>query len=153
MEAAPSALRVQLQLANALARDGHELDPLPVTELADQCFGAGEVYTLYGAAGRANTGHRRSVAIQWDGIRLVATNESSADGHLAVTPSARGWLLTARLTVARLPATGLGRLAPEVFRVSDEILGTEFGDLRPPFGVDDTTSAAQYRVGRAGPTP
>jgi hypothetical protein len=72
---------------------------------------------------------------------LLAADESCADGRLALTPSARGWLLTASLTAARLPVgSHLGGLAPEVFRLSDQLFGTDFGDLTPAFGTDVTGS-------------
>src|SRR2546421_149300 len=86
------------------------------------------------APGCATTDPGRAVAVRWDGMRLVAADDDNVDGWLLLTRSIRGWLLTASLNAAHLPLGGpICRLAPEVFRLSDRVLGTDFGDLAPPF--------------------
>jgi len=137
MEAAPSELRVQLHAANLLARDGAEPDVANVDHLADQVFADSGRFTLFGAATSAPTGGSRATAVRWAGRRLVVADGEPVDGRLALTRSARGWLLTATLASARLlPGGPVSRLAPEVFRLSDRVLGTDFGDLAPPPGAD-----------------
>ncbi|MBI1758966.1 MAG: hypothetical protein HYR62_07040 [Actinobacteria bacterium] len=159
MEGARSELRVVLHSVNLLARDGTDLKPTVVERLAEQVFDNREEYTLYGAATCVGAGKPRHVAVRWAGrSRLVVADGPHADGRLEVTPSVRGWLLTATLTVARLPlGRPVGRFAPEIFRLSDRILGTAFGNLASPFGIC-TTHVPAPRVGtdsveaRARPT-
>jgi hypothetical protein len=137
MEAAPCDLRVRLHVANILAREGPGPDPAAVEYLADNVFARGGTYTLYGAATSASAGGCRAVAVRWTGQRLVVTYSDPADGRLALTRSARGWLLTATLDSSCVPLDGpVGGLAPTVFRLSDQVLGTDFGDLAPPPGAD-----------------
>lgn len=131
MEAAPSALRVRLHLANVLARDGVDVDRETLSALAQNIFGAPQTYTLYGAAGSAND-RPRDVLVRWRGDRLVVAYDDQIHGRLAITPSLRGWLLTATLQRSNLPAGPLNRLAPQIFELSDAILGTDFGDLMAP---------------------
>jgi hypothetical protein len=152
MEAAPSMLRVRLQLANLLAREGAELDPHLVRTLANQAFNAQSTYTLYGAASRASD-RPRDVLVRWRGQRLVVAYDHQIHGRLAITPSLRGWLLTATLDREHVPAGApLNTLAPQVFAMSDAILGTDFGELAVPEGLpgavhphDRTAQAVQSR--------
>ncbi|MFV2110257.1 hypothetical protein [Micromonospora sp. LOL_015] len=146
MEAAPSTRRVLLHAVNLLARDGIEPDTSVVEQLVAEIFAAGATCTIFGAATRADKKAPRKAAVRWDGNRLVS-DPSGADGTLVVTPSPRGWLLTATLATARLPGGGrVGPLAPEVFRISDEVLGTNFGDLAPPFDTQPTTGPPGARA-------
>jgi hypothetical protein len=136
MEAAPPHQRVKLHTVNMLTRHGIEHDPVAAERLAADIFAVSEIYTLYGAARRVADGPVRETPVRWDGYRLMSTTSVPADGRLTVTPSPRGWLLTATLIASRLPTRGhLGPLAPEVFRLSDQVLGTDFGNLAPPFGA------------------
>lgn len=149
MEAAPPQLRVQLHAANLLARHGSEPAPTIVEALADEIFTAQAIQTLYGSAGRVRDGAPRQLPVRWNGTHLVAADGSPADGQLRISPSPRGWLLTARLIAARLPTRGrLGPLAPEVFRLSDQVLGTDFGDLAPPFGTRPAIRPPRQRTGQ-----
>jgi hypothetical protein len=136
IESAPCDLRVRLHLANLLARDDAEVAANAVQALADQIFAEPAWHTLYGAATRVALDGPREAAVRWHARRLATTTSGDADGHLGLRPSPRGWLLTARLTAVRLPVPGpLGLLAPEVFRLSDDVFGTDFGELEPPFGA------------------
>ncbi|MFY1637117.1 hypothetical protein ACN27F_28220 [Solwaraspora sp. WMMB335] len=146
MEAAPSARRVLLHAVNLLARDGIEPDLSVVEQLVAQIFTAGATCTIFGAATETDEKAPRKAAVRWDGDRLVS-DPSGADGALVVTPSPRGWLLTATLATARLPGGGrVGPLAPEVFRISDEVLGTDFGNLAPPLDTQPTTCLPRTRA-------
>jgi len=81
-------------------------------------------------------------------MRLVTADNDNVDGWLMLTRSIRGWLLTASLNAAHFPLGGpIGRLAPEVFRLSDQVFGTDFDDLAPPFGV--TTAADRSKKPRS----
>lgn len=132
MEAAPSHLRVQLHLANMLARDHRAVDMDTVERLAGEIFTASSTYTLYGAANRIDENRPRAATVRWNDGQLTLAEAGTGDGRLAVTRSPRGWLLTATLTSERLPPGGmLGPTAPTVFALSDEAFGTDFGDLQP----------------------
>lgn len=136
MEPAPPEQRVQLHAVNLLARDGVNLDAGAVEELAKTIFSPGHSLTLYGAAGRIRGNKGAGVGVRWHGNRLVAAKAGPAHGRITVSPSRRGWLVTAVLYADPLPAVGpLSVLAPQVFRLSDELLGTDFGQLLTPFGV------------------
>jgi hypothetical protein len=137
IEAAPCDIRVQLHLANLLAREGIDPPVATVESIRDQTFAAiGESHTLYGAARRLDPAAPRQLSVRWSGTTLDVAMGERADGQLTVRPSMRGWLITATLAAGRLPTTGpLGPLAPAVFALSDRVLGTDFGDLKPPFGV------------------
>lgn len=149
MEAAPPDLRVRLHAVNLLARDGVDPESATVEQIAAEIFAAGETYTLYGAATRVRDRAPRDVTVRWNGHRLAPAADAPADGRLILTPSPRGWQLTATLTADRLPASDrLGPLAPEVFRLSDEVLGTDFGNLAPSFGAH---AAAPWPGPRADP--
>lgn len=109
-----------------------------VERLAEETFTAGTTCTIFGAATRANEHVPPETSIRWVGDRLVA-DPLGADGTLVISPSPRGWLLTATLVSDRLPDGGrVGPWAPEVFRLSDEVLGTDFGNLAPPFDTQPT---------------
>jgi hypothetical protein len=139
MEAAPSERRVLLHAVNLLARDGIEPDISAVEQLAEETFTTGTTCTIFGAATHADETAPRETSVRWDGDRLVA-DPRGADGTLVITPCPRGWLLTATLATARLPIGGrVGPWAPEVFRLSDEALGTDFGHLAPPFDMRATS--------------
>ncbi|MFI6758840.1 hypothetical protein ACIBF5_06800 [Micromonospora sp. NPDC050417] len=145
MEAAPPDLRVLLHTVNLLVRNGIEPDTSAVEQLAEETFTAGATCTIFGAATHADEKAPREASVHWDGDRLVLDPRGS-DGGLVVTPSPRGWLLTATLATDRLPSGGrVGPVAPEVFRFSDEVLGTNFGNLAPPF---DTRSTIRLPVAR-----
>lgn len=138
MEAAPPDRRVLLHAVNLLARAGIEPDISAVERLAEETFTAGTTCTIFGAATRANEHVPPETSIRWVGDRLVA-DPLGADGTLVISPSPRGWLLTATLVSDQLPAGGrVGPWAPEVFRLSDEVLGTDFGNLAPPFDTQPT---------------
>ncbi|BCL16001.1 hypothetical protein [Micromonospora sagamiensis] len=145
MEAAPSDRRVLLHAVNLLAREGNEPDTGAVEQLAEDLFTIGTSCTIFGAATHADDRASRTTSVRWDGDRLVPAPSGAADGRLLITPSPRGWLLTATLATARLPGGGrVGPRAPEIFRVSDEVLGTNFGHLVPPF--DTRPSACLPKV-------
>ncbi|WP_247674081.1 hypothetical protein [Micromonospora sp. C51] len=147
MEAAPSEFRVQLHTVNLLARERIEPDTSAVQQLAEKTFTAGASCTLFGAATRGGGTSLRETAVRWSGDRLVAAPSGAADGSLIVAPSPRGWLLTATLAADRLPSGNqIGPWAPEVFRLSDEVLGTNFGNLAPPF--DFATAVAGRDCGQ-----
>ncbi|WP_431728319.1 hypothetical protein [Verrucosispora sp. TAA-831] len=136
MEAAPTGLRVQLHTVNLLAREYIEPDLSAVPQLAAETFAASTTYTLFGAATHVGRTSPRETAARWRGDRLVAAPSGAADGRLVIAPSPRGWLLTATLAPDRLPSgSRVGPWAPEVFRLSDEVFGTNFGNLAPPFEV------------------
>lgn len=138
MEAAPSDRRVLLHAVNLLVREGIEPDISAVERLAEETFTAGTTCTIFGAATRANEHVPPETSIRWVGDRLVA-DPLGADGTLVISPSPRGWLLTATLVSDQVPAGGrVGPWAPEVFRLSDEVLGTDFGNLAPPFDTQPT---------------
>jgi hypothetical protein len=133
MEAVPSERRVLLHAVNLLAREGIEPDSSTVEQLIEETFTASATCTLFGAATHANERSPREVSVCWHGDRLVP-DPRGAGGTLAVTPSPRGWLLTATLATNCLPGGDrVGPWAPEIFRLSDEVLGTNFGKLAPPF--------------------
>lgn len=148
MEATPSDRRVLLHAVNLLAREGNEPDTGAVAQLAEDMFSIGNTCTIYGAATSADDSAPRKAWVRWAGDRLVAAASNDADGSLVITPSPRGWLLTTTLATARLPGGGrVGPWAPEVFRLSDEILGTNFGHLAPPFGTRPSTCLPEARLG------
>lgn len=135
LEAAPSAIRVQIQAANVLAREGEKVDADWLCELARRACRR-DTLTIYGAAGSIAKDVQRNLAVRWNAGELIATDDGESDGHLHIAPSLRGWTLTAELWASRLPSQGyLNAFAPAVFRLSDGTLGTDFGHLRTPFGV------------------
>jgi hypothetical protein len=72
----------------------------------------------------------RQIAVEWHDGHLAIAGTSRVDGRLTITPSVRGWQLTAQLSADRLPSPGpLTQFATEVFRASDDYLGTDFGTL------------------------
>lgn len=143
MEAAPSQLRVQLHMINLLARDGVEPDSAVVEQLAEKTFTTDGTCTLFGATTHAGTTVPQEVAVCWNGDRLVLASTAISDGALALTAYPRGWLLTAKLVTDQLPSgCRVGPLAPEVFRISDEVFGTEFGKLAPPFAPQSVAEPA-----------
>jgi len=136
IEAAPSALRVRLHATNLLAREGVELDLHAVRRLIDAVFDTKGTYTLYGAATTTAAEATKEIEVRWQDHQLVVADHAPAHGRLTLTPSARGWLLTATLDAAHMPGIEhLGGLAPPIFRLSDQVLGTDFGVLPPPFGI------------------
>jgi hypothetical protein len=147
MEAAHPERRVLLHAANLLSRAGIEPDTSAVEQLAEEIFTAGATCTIFGAATHADERAPREASVRWDGDRLVPAPSGAADGSLVITPSPRGWLLTATLATDRLPSGGrVGPWAPEVFRLSDEVLGTNFGNLAPPFDTRSTTCLPRARL-------
>lgn len=148
MEATASDRRVLLHAVNLLAREGNEPDTGAVAQLAEGVFSIGSTCTIFGAATSADERAPRKAWVRWDGDRLVPAAGNDADGSLVITPSPRGWLLTTALATARLPGGGrVGPWAPEVFRLSDEILGTNFGRLAPPFGTRSRACLRKLRFG------
>ena len=136
IEDSPSHLRVLLQATNLLVREGIDPGPDLAELLSTGIFDRRSEHTIYGATIRAPEGVECNVDVRWDGEGLVALRGGEPAGHLTLAPSPRGWQLTARLAVDHLPVTGpLGPLAVEVFRFSDRIWGTDFGELAPPFGL------------------
>jgi len=135
MEAAPAHLRVQIHVANLIAREGCSLhDAEWLGELAERVF-SGDSVTIYGAANRATVASE--VPVRWDGRELVAADPGTAHGHISLEPSLRGWTLTARLQRDHLPSTPYaGTDAPRVFEFADRLLGTDFGLLAAPFGME-----------------
>jgi hypothetical protein len=147
MEAAPSALRVRLHVANLLLREGIDLDIATIEQVARQVFATRETHTLYGAAATARSNAPRRSGIRWHGQQLIIADSAVEHGHVTLAPSVRGWLVTANLAAAFLPADRpLGALAPQVFRVSDEHLGTDFGRLDVPFGIERSDGRLAARV-------
>ena len=69
IEAAPADLRVGLQLANLLAREGRSLRPGTVARLATATFAPWQTYTVYGAATEADDRARETIAVRWNGRR------------------------------------------------------------------------------------
>ncbi|WP_145786573.1 hypothetical protein [Kitasatospora atroaurantiaca] len=147
MAAAPPELRVLLHTANLLAREGIGITTEAVETLAGDVFADRGAYTLHGAATRARRDGNRRIGFRWEGLRPVTdATSTTADGQLTLRPSPRGWLLTATLLADRLPVRGhLGPLAPAVFRLSDEVFGTDFGDLGSPFGLDLSGARPPWR--------
>jgi hypothetical protein len=136
MEPAPPRLRVQLHLVNLLAREGVEIDPVLVRRLARQTFSRCTNYTLYGAAADIRADAEVQAGVRWDGTRLVPAGAQPEHGRITIAPSIRGWKVTATLRIDQLPGDGpLSLLAPQVFQLSDEVFGTDFGSLTAPFGV------------------
>jgi hypothetical protein len=137
IEDTSSDLRVLTQATNLLIREGIELDHAVAHDLVETVFSRKTAFTIYGAASQANVHAETQTNVTWSGSRLVVAQSRDADGHLTLTPCVRGWQLTARLHADRLPTAGpLGLIAPEVFRFSDRIWGTHFGELLPPFGAN-----------------
>ena len=156
MEASPPEHRVLLHAVNLLARDGIEPETSTVEQLVEETFAIGATCTIFGAATHADEKSPREAAVRWSGGTLVLAPSSAADGSLISTPSPRGWLLTATLITGRLPSGGrLGPWAPEVFRLSDEVLGTNFGNLAPPFDTRPTLCLPGARLSSVStpPTP
>ncbi len=136
MEAAPADVRIQLQAANVLAREGVALTEANwIDSLAAQAFDERTV-TVYGATPVAEVGNVE-LAVRWDGTELRQTDHpAEADGWLSLAPSLRGWTLTARLLRRRLPTSRYaGDHAPATFRFADRTFGTAFGPLDTPFGM------------------
>lgn len=137
MEAAPADVRIQLQAANVLAREGACLvEASWIDSLADQAFDERAV-TVYGASPVAKAGSLE-LAVRWEGTELRQVGHlEEADGWLNLAPSLRGWTLTARLLRHRLPTSRhAGVHAPAIFRFADRVLGTDFGPLAMPFGME-----------------
>ncbi|GAB4054890.1 hypothetical protein [Catellatospora paridis] len=140
MEAAPAALRVQLQAANVLTREGADLDGNALMAMAEQAFDRGYVHTLYGASTVVAAPPGASIGVRWTATGLAEVPVANADGRLDLAPSLRGWTLTARLRSDRLPGgRPLGAHAVKVFRYADARFGTDFGELIPPFGQGGTS--------------
>lgn len=136
MEAAPSLLRVRLHVANLLARGRVALDPACLQAVAAEVFAKRPNHILYGAATHVSGGSPKEVRVRWRGGRLVTANSGTAHGRLTIARSARGWLLTAALLVDQIPVDGpLGALVPDLFQLSDKVLGTDLGPVAPPFGA------------------
>jgi hypothetical protein len=136
MEAAPPDVRMQLQAANVLAREGVTLTGGNwIDSLAAQAFDERTV-TVYGASPVAEAASME-LAVRWDGDELRQTDHpAEADGWLSLAPSLRGWTLTARLLRRRLPNSRyVGDHAPAIFRFADRSFGTTFGALDTPFGM------------------
>lgn len=137
MEAAPAAVRIQLQAANVLAReDVCLIEASWIDSLINQAFDE-RIITVYGASPVAAAGSQE-LAVRWDGTELRQVDHlEEADGRLNLAPSLRGWTLTARLTRRRLPTSRYaGAQAPAIFRFADRALGTAFGALATPFGME-----------------
>ncbi|MDQ7903502.1 hypothetical protein RB614_03110 [Phytohabitans sp. ZYX-F-186] len=159
IEAAPSAQRVRLHAANLLLREGIDLDVTTVEPLVGQLFGTRQTFTLYGAAATAKDNASRRIGLRWQETRLVAAESAPEEhGHISIATSLRGWLVTANLAAPHLPAASpLAVLAPQVFRLCDEHLGTDFGHLIAPFGIERATlllakrASAPLSLSRADP--
>lgn len=137
MEAAPAAVRIQLQAANVVAREGVCLiEASWIDSLADQAFDERTV-TVYGASPVAEAGSLK-LAVRWEGTELRQVDHlEEADGWLNLAPSLRGWTLAASLLRQRLPTSRYaGAQAPAIFRFADLVLGTAFGALATPFGME-----------------
>jgi hypothetical protein len=79
-------------------------------------------------------------------------HDGGADGTLTLNPSPRGWQMTARLAVDRLPTEGpMGSLAVELFRFCDRNWGTDFGELEPPFGMRSLRTPSRTRPDHGRP--
>jgi len=149
IEDRPSDLRVLLQATNLLVREGVEPGSDVVRKLSDMIFTRKAKHTVYGAAATSSVDAPCSVDVRWSGDDFVTAHDGEADGTLTLSPSLRGWQLTARLVVDRLPTGGpMGPLAVELFRFCDRNWGTDFGELEPPFG----NAALQTHAARAPTT-
>lgn len=140
MEAAPAHVRIQMQAANVLAREGADLTGGKwIDNLAAQAFDE-RTLTVYGASPAAEAGSVE-LAVRWEGADLRQTDHpAEADGWLSLAPSLRGWTLTARLLRRRLPTSRYASdHAPAIFRFADRALGTTFGALDTPFGTGQPT--------------
>lgn len=143
MEDSTPDLRVLLHAANLLVREGIDPGRELVCFLAEEIFSRRAQYTIYGAATRAHASAASCAGVRWDGGTIVAVRDGESAGHLFLTPSVRGWQLTARLSVDQFPANGpLGPLAVEVFRFCDRVWGTDFGELTAPFGLHSFETSA-----------
>jgi hypothetical protein len=132
MEYAHPKTRVRLHAANLLVRDGLEPDANELEAVVGQAFERRDTYSIYGAITELAEGAPRHLRWQWHGRRAAASNRA-ADGYLTVTPTHRGWQLTAQLAIDRLPTRGpIGPFAAEVFRIADRALGTNVGHLTSP---------------------
>ncbi|WP_203907164.1 hypothetical protein [Rhizocola hellebori] len=147
MEAAAAPIRVQIQAANVVAREGCNLHDVEwLGGLAESAF-SGDSVTIYGAANRANTAS--NVAVRWAGSELVAADPDLAHGQIRLEPSLRGWTLTACLRRDYLPSKPYaGPVAPKVFEFADRLLGTDFGSLAVPFGLEQYPAVPPASPGR-----
>jgi hypothetical protein len=134
MEAAPPAARVRLHAVNVLARERAEPPVGVIRSIVRDAYASDSRHTLYGASSSINAGAPSTVSAVWRLGRLVRSTEP-ADVTLTTHASPRGWLITGSLDARRVPPGPLGCAAPAVFRLSDQELGTDFGPLRPAFGL------------------
>jgi hypothetical protein len=143
IEAAPVDLRVGLQLANLLAREGRPLRPDTVARLATAAFTQNQTYVIYGAATAAGDRAPVTIAVRWNGRQLTTSDAAVNDGKLMLSRSARGWVLRADLAADRIGTERLvGTVAPAIFALSDRVFGTNFGVLQPQVDVLRTCAAA-----------
>ena len=132
-EGAEPMQRVLLDAANLIARSGRRPAELSsLARLAEKALA--DRIDIYGASSTASASGR--YALEWTpaGPRIDGT--VPVRGFLGLGRSPRGWSLHARLQPDELsPDDPVGVLAPQVFKLSDEIFGTGFGELAPPFGL------------------
>lgn len=132
-EGAEPLHRVMLHAANMITRSGRHLaGRSALAHLAEEALA--DRIDVYGASPTATSSGR--YALEWtsNGPRIGGT--SGDRGSLALARSLRGWSLHARLHPDDLPADQpVGVLAPEIFKLSDKVFGTQFGELTPPFGL------------------
>lgn len=133
-EAANTEARVALHAANLLARLDDTSLATACTRLASRATEATPEITLFGAT--QERPHRASgqQPVQWrDGHLRPVTSEDTKDGVLTISPSPRGWTMTATLSRRSIPADlPAASVALEAFRASDATFGTRFGRLDIP---------------------
>lgn len=138
IEASPADIRVELQAANVLAREGIALpDVGGLNQIGEDALPDNKV-TIYGAATRISPASPAEVAVRWSaGHVLEPASVGDADAHIRVSESLRGWTITAQLDRSRLPdGEFAGPYAPAIFEFADQFLGTNFGPLSAPFGLE-----------------
>jgi hypothetical protein len=104
-----------------------DLEDLATTAMAD------ETITIYGLATSSDKG-ASECSLAWTALGPLPSNQPD-HSHMAIRPWGKVWQLQARLHRAELPDGPIGMLAPQLFALADEIFGTDFGALAPPFGL------------------
>ncbi|RMI42104.1 hypothetical protein EBO15_20865 [Actinomadura harenae] len=155
-EGVDSAVRVPVYAANLVARAATHAQPSSGTLIEQTTPLLAELLTaltarvldatradIYGAATDA-TSHGTH-QLRWTPTGLTAepspaTGTQNSAGTIALTRNPRGWLLHCQLHAPAplLPDLPWGSLAPLVYHLSDQVYGTSFGQLDPPFGLPPT---------------
>lgn len=139
IESTPSHLRVRFQAANICAREGIPIEPAEIDHLSAEAFDTDET-TIYGASSTIGSQRYSSPIFQGPaGLTELPGTHTARIGSMMIARSPRGWTVRARLAAGHDPRL----LAVDIWRLSDRVFGTDFGDLGQPF---DRSAAGNRRT-------